>query len=45
LAATQQVELMLVLLAGSTCIICWGNKKSQDAGTAAKASAESALTQ
>jgi L-rhamnose-H+ transport protein len=39
------VALMLVLLVGSTCIIGWGNKKSQDAETAAKAKAGSALTQ
>jgi L-rhamnose-H+ transport protein len=31
------VVLMLVLLVGSTCIIGWGNKKSEDSETATKA--------
>ncbi len=36
------VVLMLALLVGSTCIIGWGNKKSEDAENAAKAKIESA---
>ena len=35
------VGLMLALLVGSTCIIGWGNKKSEDAENAAKAKMES----
>ncbi|MCX6867604.1 MAG: L-rhamnose/proton symporter RhaT [Verrucomicrobia bacterium] len=35
------VVLMLALLVGSTCIIGWGNKQSEDAENALKASVES----
>jgi len=37
------VVLMLALLVGSTCIIGWGNKKSEDAENAAKAKVEAAV--
>jgi L-rhamnose-H+ transport protein len=36
------VVLMLALLVGSTCIIGWGNKKSEDAENALKAKVEAA---
>jgi L-rhamnose-H+ transport protein len=38
------VGLMLALLVGSTCIIGWGNKKSEDGEIIAKARPESAMT-
>ncbi|HEV2695500.1 MAG TPA: L-rhamnose/proton symporter RhaT [Verrucomicrobiae bacterium] len=37
------VVLMLALLVGSTCIIGWGNKKSEDAENALKAKVEAAV--
>ena len=37
------VVLMLALLVGSTCIIGWGNKKSEDAEAALKAKVESVV--